>query len=224
MSTSTTPEALTSIESQRLNTLETAIEKGRAGFLEVGHALEQIRDGRLYRSGYPTFEKYCCEKWNFTRQYINQVIGGARAVKSLPPSMETIVTNPGQARALAQVEPEKREEVINKVIETGKKVTAKAIKAAADELKPLKDPAEQTDTTNFATEKETNFQRSFPEAKASAKRAGRWWFSSTSPKLRGSFFKLIICADKKVEVHDKAKFIELVTRWLEKHVSEKESA
>lgn len=42
--------ALTTTETERLTDLETTIERGLKTFVEVGQALMEIRDGRLYRA------------------------------------------------------------------------------------------------------------------------------------------------------------------------------
>ena len=36
-------------------------------FLEVGMTLKEIRDKRLYRQQYDTFEEYCARRWELSR-------------------------------------------------------------------------------------------------------------------------------------------------------------
>lgn len=124
-------DAISIAESKRFSELETNIEAGKKTFIAVGLALMEIRDSRLYRSDYTTFENYCRERWNFTRQYVNTIISGVVAVKALPVEMETIVSNPGQAAALAKVAPARRAEVLQKAVDAGP-VTAKSIQQAAE--------------------------------------------------------------------------------------------
>jgi hypothetical protein len=83
------------------------------------HWLAEIRDARLYRAGFDTFEAYCREKRAFTKTYANNLIEGATVVKQLPSKITTIVVNEGQARELAKVEPAKRVEVLKEAILTG---------------------------------------------------------------------------------------------------------
>ncbi len=40
-------------------------------FYEVGNALLQIRDERLYRQTHSTFEEYCREKWSKNHKSIS---------------------------------------------------------------------------------------------------------------------------------------------------------
>jgi hypothetical protein len=118
---------ITKLETDRLADLEVVINRGKKSFIEVGNALEEIRDERLYRVDYATFDEYCKEKWGWTARRSNQLIDSADA------AMGTIVPiqNEGQARELAKVEPERREDVLDAVVSSGKPVTAKAIKNAA---------------------------------------------------------------------------------------------
>ena len=52
---------LTVSEAERLDACEQVIERGLATFVDVGTALLEVRDSRLYRVAYPTFEAYCAE-------------------------------------------------------------------------------------------------------------------------------------------------------------------
>lgn len=125
-------EAITISESQRLIALERTIEAGRKTFVEVGIALAEIRDSKLYRSDYATFENYCRDKWSWTKQHVYRLIKCAPIAKS-----NLQVTTINQARELAKVTPEKRVEVLELVAASGP-VTATAIKQAAMEVEPIK--------------------------------------------------------------------------------------
>ncbi len=50
-------------EASTLAECEAVIEKGMDTFLEVGNALLRIRDERLYRVGFSTFQEYCQARW-----------------------------------------------------------------------------------------------------------------------------------------------------------------
>jgi hypothetical protein len=128
-------ESITLSESKRLIALEQTIEAGRKTFVEVGLALAEIRDARLYRSDFDTFEAYCQKKWGFTKTYANNLIAGADVVKQLPEKLTTIVVSEGQARELAKVPAEKRVEVLKAAQESGP-VTAKTIHEAAAVIVP----------------------------------------------------------------------------------------
>lgn len=55
---------------------EKVIEQGLSTFVDVGHALVAIRDGRKYRAaGYPNFDAYCYKRWKLTRNAVDKRIG-----------------------------------------------------------------------------------------------------------------------------------------------------
>jgi hypothetical protein len=55
-------------------------------------ALLIIRDSRLYREQYGTFEEYCNEKWGMTSGRARQLIGASEVMDNL--KSDTIVTLP----------------------------------------------------------------------------------------------------------------------------------
>lgn len=105
-------------------------------FVKCGLALERIRDERLYRDSYKTFEDYCQNRLGNGRRYANYLIEGAVAVKELPKSLGTIVPNSGAALAVARVPRKRRAKVIKEVVESGQPVTARAITEAANSISP----------------------------------------------------------------------------------------
>jgi hypothetical protein len=62
---------LTDAEAKRLDELEVQISRSR---LNQGRALREIRDSRLYRAKYPTFEAYLKEVWEMSRSRAYQLI------------------------------------------------------------------------------------------------------------------------------------------------------
>ena len=71
-----THHPISSEESQRLIELKQIVERGLATFIEVGEALMEIRDSRLYRVEHKTFEDYCREKWKMSDRRARQLIPG----------------------------------------------------------------------------------------------------------------------------------------------------
>lgn len=119
-------QPITLVESRRLIELERIIEQGKLTFIEVGNALAEIKESRLYRCDYSTFEDYCKSRWNFTRQHAYRLIECAPIAECNPQ-----VTSINQARALALVPKERRAEVITKATATGQPLTARTITEAA---------------------------------------------------------------------------------------------
>ena len=66
-----------------LDAQEAVIERGVQAFTEIGLALAQIRDNRLYRQEYATFEAYCQGRWNLTRQAVNRLIAAATITNAM---------------------------------------------------------------------------------------------------------------------------------------------
>src|SRR5215471_844919 len=76
---------LTEPERGRLVELESVIARGLGSFVEVGRALQEIRDRRLYREQHATFEGYCRERFRMTRQHANRTIRAAVVAGILEP-------------------------------------------------------------------------------------------------------------------------------------------
>src|SRR5204862_6589885 len=57
------------IEVKELVASEAIIAKGWETFVDVGRALTVIRNKRLYRADYETFEAYCRQKWQYGRSH-----------------------------------------------------------------------------------------------------------------------------------------------------------
>lgn len=84
----------------------------------------QIRDNRLYREIYGTFEEYCKEKWNISRPRAYQLIKGAEVQENLSTIVD--IKNEAQTRPLTKLPPDEQREVYQKAVETAPegKVTA----------------------------------------------------------------------------------------------------
>lgn len=61
----------------RLAECEAVIERGLDSFVEVGRALIEIRDSRLYRETHGTFQAYLAERWRMSRPRAYQLMDGA---------------------------------------------------------------------------------------------------------------------------------------------------
>ena len=78
---------LSTEERTRFQELETTFEDrvkvARTAWVEMGDALREIRDRRLYREEYRSFLDYCQERWSWDRRRVDQLIGGAGVVHNL---------------------------------------------------------------------------------------------------------------------------------------------
>jgi N6-adenosine-specific RNA methylase IME4/uncharacterized protein YoaH (UPF0181 family) len=130
-------EALTVPEADRKAQLEATIERGMQTFVEVGLALMEIRDGRLYRAEYSTFEEYCNQRWGWGRNYTNKLIASAEVVENLGTIVPILPATESQARPLAALEPEQQRKAWERVLETAPngKITAAIVTQAAKEIR-----------------------------------------------------------------------------------------
>lgn len=134
--------SLTESERLKLGDLELIIEKGLQTFVEVGVALAQIREQRLYRQSHETFEAYCQDRWGWTSRRARQLIASSEVLEGLPTG--TIVPqNEGQARELARVPEDKRADVWDEAVESAPKksdgsprVTAAHVRETAERTIP----------------------------------------------------------------------------------------
>lgn len=114
---------------------EQIIERGLSTFVAVGSALVRIRDGRLYRQEYATFEVYCDRRWGFTDRRARQLMAAAEIGTTVPVGTES------QARELTGLSVDQAHEVYNDAAEKRPEPTAADLRAARERLHPR--PANQ---------------------------------------------------------------------------------
>jgi len=136
---------LTASEQQELDTHEITIERGLKTFVDVGSALLAIRDKRLYRARYGTFEDYCQERWGMVASRARQLIGAAQTVTNVTQSVDCTISpaNEAQARPLTRLEPEQQREAWQRAVETAPngRVTGAHVQRVVDEMiQPEKEP------------------------------------------------------------------------------------
>lgn len=87
---SVTLGGLSAVESVDLVRCELVIRGGLEAFVEVGRALAEIRERRLYRGEYKTFEGYLRAKWSMGRGHASRMIGAAEVVQDLSPTGDVL--------------------------------------------------------------------------------------------------------------------------------------
>jgi hypothetical protein len=129
--------ALAAAQRQELEALEQTIERGLATFIEVGQALAEIRESRLYRAGFDTFEDYCRERWGMERAHAYRQIEAAQVAAVLSPNGD-IPANEAQARELARLkdEPEKLAEAWEEASSNGAPTAGKVHEAVQKVARP----------------------------------------------------------------------------------------
>ena len=70
----TSGNPLSEQEETRLRELECIVQAGLDSFLQVGAALSEIRDSRLYRATHERFADYCLDRWKLSLSRCNQIV------------------------------------------------------------------------------------------------------------------------------------------------------
>lgn len=122
-------------EKASLERHERTIAHGLSCFQEVGAALMAIRDGRLYREQFKTFEAYLENKWGIGRAHAYRLIEARKIVATLSPQGDnkTVVlpTQEAVVRPLVGYKPEDQQAAWTAVVAKAGDgpVTAKLVKA-----------------------------------------------------------------------------------------------
>jgi hypothetical protein len=130
--------ALTKTETAELTQHERTIQQGLGTFREVGQALMAIRDGRLYRGEFKTFEAYCKDRWSFSRPRAYELINAAETCEAVS-AVADKPTSERQVRPLSKLPKESRaeawEEAVDRapVVNGQPKVTAKIVEKVVAE-------------------------------------------------------------------------------------------
>lgn len=74
---------LTAADRKALVKHEETIRNGLTSFIEVGHALMEIQDSRLYREDFNSFDEYFETQWGLAKQTAYQKIAAAAVVDSI---------------------------------------------------------------------------------------------------------------------------------------------
>lgn len=90
----------------RLNTLEEVIESRQRSFYEIGKALREIRDERLYcELLHKSFEEYLKKRWDMGRAHAYRLIEASRVIDNLSPLGDALPENEAQLRPFGKLKP-----------------------------------------------------------------------------------------------------------------------
>jgi hypothetical protein len=155
-------------------------ERFSKGVQQAAESLLAIRDGRLYREDYATFEDFCRGELGKTRHSVNYIIKAGEVLKSLPDDLVTIVTKESQLRELSKAPPEAREEIVRKVVSEGKPTAAKIKEAVrevieADEIQePVRNELSHASGESQSKSGEDSPSNASPDAGRKMKRPPRY--------------------------------------------------
>jgi hypothetical protein len=130
------PKTLDGTELRERDHCEGVILKGWDTFVEVGSALATIRDKRLYRDCFGTFEEYCRQRWEFSRTHAYRMIEAAAVAAVLSP-IGVKLHSESQVHPLAGLAPRSIPAAWKRAVEIAGKgeVTAKVVRRAAEEFR-----------------------------------------------------------------------------------------
>ena len=123
---------LTATEARRFAACKKQISEGLQTCFDTGLALTEIRDSKLYREDFNTFDEFCRQTYQFGKAYAYRLIGSSEIkqdIESRSPTAAKLITNEQQARALAEVPPGDQVKLLKDLARDGGVVTADAIRA-----------------------------------------------------------------------------------------------
>ena len=144
--------ALSRTEQAVLAECESIVERGMESFIEVGNALLRIRNERLYRAEFGTFQEYCEAKWQMSDRHAHRLIDAAEIAGTLKTDQ---LVSESQVRPLAPLEPAQQREAWQAAVEaapngkpTAKQVTAAVEKVTLSKWEPgqVEPPAESSES------------------------------------------------------------------------------
>lgn len=129
-------------ERNELERCEVVIKQGLETFIEVGQALLTIREKRLYRLEFSTFEDYCRDRWGIKKSTAYQLISASEVIENVRHGGQILPQSERQARPLTQLQPEvQREawkEVVQQAEQTNQPITAAKVQDVVNTFKQAK--------------------------------------------------------------------------------------
>ena len=114
---------------ERRSFLEDVIDRGFQTFLEVGSALKEIKERKLWSPEYASFEDYCQGRWDWTMRYANNVVRAARTAQILGPPFPANEAIAREMAKLVEEDPEKGQAAWAAFIADSPNPTAKETRA-----------------------------------------------------------------------------------------------
>ncbi len=125
-------------EIARRTELEEIIQAGQKTFVEVGNALTEICDARLYRWTHRTFKEYCEQKWGMGKSQSYRIMEAALLQKKLTAKVEEVlgskhlspigdIPNENVARNLAKLPERQQVAIAIEAVKNGSEITESAV-------------------------------------------------------------------------------------------------
>ena len=124
------------MQQDRLKHLETIIAKNQYRFYEIGQALLEIRDSRLYKQAlFTSFEAYARSRWDISRSQLYRLIDAYSVINNLSPIGDRLPGNEAQTRPLVPLSPPEQRKIWKEFLNTKTEVTARNIQKFINERK-----------------------------------------------------------------------------------------
>ena len=136
-------DKMTFEDHRSFNDCENKIASGERSFWQVGRALGLIRDKRLYREGFSSFEDYVASRWDMSVKNAHRLIKAAKIMRNLAESLQIGDTDPmpaneAQVRQLARLSGRDQIKVwrglTQEAGQTGARITAQVIRERVNHL------------------------------------------------------------------------------------------
>ena len=122
------------MQQDRLKHLETIIAKNQYRFYEIGQALLEIRDSRLYKQAlFTSFEAYARSRWDIGRSQVYRLIDAYSVINNLSPIGDRLPGNETQTRPLVPLSPPEQRKIWQEFLNTKTEVTARNIQRFINE-------------------------------------------------------------------------------------------
>ncbi len=174
---------LTLTERGRLSILEKQIETGQAAYIEVGKALAEINQKRLYRAGYKSFATYLAKRWpKIKKSRAYQLVAAAKVAETVHHGGQEPPTNERQARALGKAPEAIQGEVLGAARAIDGEPSASRIEELTAKALEGKTPEEQLQAVNNYEKKEIERAEQRREVRHNADR--REWVDQAENLIR----------------------------------------
>jgi hypothetical protein len=141
------------MQQDRLKHLETIISNNQYRFYEIGQALKEIRDSRLYKLIlFNSFEAYARDRWDIGRSQAYRLIDAYSVINNLSPIGDRLPGNETQTRPLVQLDPVEQRKIWMEFLRTGMELNARNIQNFIDK-RTTKENLKPTDRTAQISEK-----------------------------------------------------------------------
>lgn len=140
----------------RLAELEAVVERGLSTFVEVGEALMEIRDSRLYRDSHLTFEAYVAEQFGLQRRRAYDLIEASRVHTMVSQICDTAPARESHASELAPLlaEPDHLREAWAEVVALHPEPTAAQVREVVERHRRPGIPIQTEEQRQAAAEKQ----------------------------------------------------------------------